>query len=156
VTNEEINRRVAVAMKWSGLEDAETCLSEMHPAETWADEYTATASGWYGWEPGAKGVSSAGGFISECADKVPTPDFCRDPAAADLVRLEIERMGWMLTRIDYKSERSLPAYPSQHRAQILTGGVLSEGHWGADDERPGRALCLAFLAACEAQEGGEE
>lgn len=85
------------------------------------------------------------------------PDFCRDPAAADLVREEIERRGWMLIRYDYASKRPLPAFPSQHRANITTH-LYDPGYWGMSDDLPTLALCMAFLEAHEAskaQEGGE-
>jgi hypothetical protein len=96
--------------------------------------------------------------VIEGVTKAPVhQSFCNDPAAADLVRREIERRGWMLTRIDYRSERPLPAYPSQHRAQIHIGHIKhDEGIWGASDDSPHHALCLAFLAACEAEENTTE
>lgn len=87
------------------------------------------------------------------------PYFTTDARAADLVRLEIECRGWSLVRLDYLSKRPLPAYPSQHRAQVSVECDKGDcQYWGTSDDSPHVALCLAFLAACEAnkKEVGEE
>lgn len=64
------------------------------------------------------------------------PKFTTDPAAADLVRQEIKRRGWKW---------------------IVSGGdfykanIWGEGIEAISYESPHHALCLAFLAAVEAQ-----
>lgn len=148
LTPEEVNRRVAEKFGWSGMENADACIAEMFPYPdkhlNGAQLAEATASGWFGWASGAPGPSTAGGFISEGADKEPTPDYCRDPAAGDLVRQEIER-------------RKLPYYEAHdlnmRRASIrLADGtdkrVLIVKH---ESHTRGYVLCLAFLAATETE-----
>lgn len=127
----EINRRVALALGMAITlfdTDGVTKVGEM-----WAYEKRILGLGtWYD-----------------------LPDFCTDPAAADLVRQEIERRGWELI------QRAL-IRPKLYDATIVHLGVpADEQHHktsgGADLNSPHMALCLAFLAACEptAEEGGE-
>ena len=76
---------------------------------------------------------------------VPLPHFTTDPTAADLVRQEIERRGWMW---ELGNTQVIPpgwvAFVTPNSAQI-------RAHCSISDGSPHTALCLAFLAACEAQ-----
>jgi hypothetical protein len=87
----------------------------------------------------------------------PIPSFTTVASGAEMVRIEIERRGWFLNRLDYISTRPLPAYPSQHRAVIIRNRVEGDTmsgeieHCGTCDDSPHVALCLAFLAAVEAE-----
>jgi hypothetical protein len=94
------------------------------------------SEGWY-WNPPGSEVF------------YPMPNFCNDPAAADLVRIEIERRGW-----------------------LWAFGIAHDGSWGCvnvplpdsefnrsnfrqffrNDVTPTVSLLSAFLAACEAEE----
>lgn len=149
----DINRRVALAMGWRVEVGTYKSSRGEVPCYTLICGDGSAVLGRRG------NVWGWGRCCNEEDAWVQVPNFCADPAAADLVRLEIVRRGWMLTRIDYRSERPMPAYPSQHRAQIHTGHIKhDDGIWGMSDDSPHMALCRAFLAACEAkaEEGGEE
>ena len=118
------------------------------------DKKVAVELGWVGIGT-ARGNDREIGFdwmgVAPSGDYLPIPRYSAVANPADRVRQEIERRGWMLTRIDYISKRPLPAYPAQHRAQITEVGISEDlEHWGASDDSPHVALCLAFLQACEA------
>ncbi len=90
--------------------------------------------GWYGHKPGEKKLS-------------PLPDFSTDPAAADLVRQEIERRGW-----SYSIYCDLP---DTHKWSVYLKNKDAERHYSVGYAHSNvsfhHALCLAFLAAHEAQ-----
>lgn len=74
------------------------------------------------------------------------PRFCADPAAAELVRQEIERRGWDV--FDYNEihngTRQYQCYIRRDAEEYLGTGDSANS--------PHEALCLAFLAAVDAQE----
>lgn len=80
------------------------------------------------------------------------PWYSTDPADADLVRLEIERRGWDWYSqcshtgkgICYEATVGHPEWPESYRK-----GVFADRTKLSTDS-PHVALCLAFLAACEA------
>lgn len=154
----EINKRVAEACGWSGLENADACISEMFPYPdkhlNLAQLVEATASGWFGWAPGAPGPSTVGGFISEGADKEPTPDYCRDASAADLVIQEIERRGWGIGADEYVD--SDDGQRIREWSVGVPGNPTGKSYYGRNDDSWKMALCLAFLAAHDAsKEAGQ-
>ena len=124
-TDEQIalNRRVAEALGWS--------------------HFTINApAGWYGrpYHPAGK------------RQLEPLPDYCTDPAAADLVRQEIERRGWGC-RLDYpcvgivgEEERGWSCFIWNEEFEECACGKSSPYH----------ALCLAFLAAHDATQQEQE
>lgn len=73
------------------------------------------------------------------------PHFAKDPAAADMVRQEIGKRLW-----DYKVQSTVLAEARyRYQAQILCIAGFPICAWQYADS-PHVALCLAFLAACEA------
>jgi hypothetical protein len=128
MTNEEINKRVALAMGWR-------------------------------WQEGEPTDDGGGGWIDamwRTRDDKPVYSsgmFCTDPAAADLVRIEIERRGWWWRSVyaDMNGSRApLPNYACAIGGKFLEG---TEHEYDGIYRRAGspyHALCLAFLAAHEA------
>lgn len=76
------------------------------------------------------------------------PNFCTDPAAADLVRQEIERRGWWWATQNFLYTEG---EGKSHQATIIAGTKP----FRARCESPHHALCLAFLAAHDAQQEQE-
>lgn len=116
----------------------------------------ALAMGWR-WQEGEPTDDGGGGWIDPMwrdRDDEPTYSsglFCTDPAAADIVRIEIERRGW-----DLQIRISCTPLGTQYVV-----GIDAEGeHYSAADIKSltnqqwqnglGRSLCAAFLAAHEA------
>jgi hypothetical protein len=123
----EINRRVAVAMGYDVLKD---------PYTTW---------GYYLKPPAGRPDHVTPRSTPEAAWRT-CPGFCTDPAAADLVRLEIERRGWLWS-IDPGIEGTKRYFC------CVSGGTprCSEPPYArVDGDSWMETLCLAFLAACEA------
>ena len=119
------------------------------------DKRVAVAMGWV-WQPLDDEWHDPQWLLPDGTSAMSGGRYTTDAAAADLVRVEIERRGWYLIRHDYISSRPLPAYPAQHRASIYRGGLVENGIWGVSDDSPHLALCLAFLAAVEADGAGKE
>jgi hypothetical protein len=122
MTNEEINRRVAVAL--GGTPRVFHGTMGIH-------KENATFERWR---------------FGNNKSWVVMPDFCRDPAADDLVKHHLKSRG------------------CHYRTAWGTDGASAWVDTREPDYRIGesykqeceeKALCLAFLAACEAQEGGE-
>ena len=146
---EDINRSVALAMGYSGLEAADVYISEVWPGGLSGERYAyvMTHGGWFGWPPGARQYDTE--FGRESPDKEPVPDFCADPAAAALVFEEIERRGWewLVGSHHYGTQywdatvrhQGYPDSPEAFCDQIATSEIS-----------PWHAICLAFLAACDA------
>jgi hypothetical protein len=171
LTNEEahaLNRRVAEALKWSGLESADAYIAECWPnGLPMGEAYFRITDhgGWFGWPPGTRMHQTEIG--PEAPDKEPVPDFCRDAAAADLVRGFIESLDHGRLWID---ERSYPHdFPRRgeqegqrvRRYSCIIRGTGRETWQESFCETRGIALVLAFLkmrAADEAkaEKGGEE
>lgn len=130
LTNEEahINRRVAVALGYSVQEHQRGNRSGFrvmrHEIPQGITLWARESGAWSG-----------------------IPDFCRDPAAADLVRQEIERRGWdwWVYRFDgvYHSDVTVP----------IEGG--KQEYTRDSHQFPHHALCLAFLAAHEVTKAEE-
>lgn len=88
---------------------------------------------------------------------IPLPDFCTDPAAADLVRQEIERRGWDWDAQAYVHDGGTRRYATVIGRMDAKENMFSRGR---SESSSHMALCLAFLAACDAEKsnsggGGE-
>jgi len=130
----DLNRRVAVALGYKPVE---------------------TGSGWVLVGTFGARVTPPGVFYTT-ADMAweDCPDFCTDPAAADLVRLEIERR----RRDQSASSRWCEATKVQRYRHFIKERDGHEVGEGVSMESPYHALCLAFLESDEAEkteEGGE-
>ena len=75
------------------------------------------------------------------------PNFCTDPAAADLVRQEIERRGWEWDT-EARWVRGVIGWDACVCIQPSDSG--DSIRWKHSVNSPHEALCLAFLAACDA------
>lgn len=117
----EINFRVALALGWKVPLDGE--------GNPWAE------GSWW---------------VIDGVTKAPLhQDFTSDPAAADLVRQEIERRGWLW---------SVGPWEEKRYCSVVTGGTYrcSKPPYGiASADEWAHALCLAFLTAHDAQKEQE-
>jgi len=147
VTPEEktaLNRRVAVAMRWSGLESADAYIAECWPDGLPEGEgyfYITDNGGWFGWPPGARRYETDCGM--ESPDKEPVPDFATDPAAADLVKAHMRAQGWHY-RQGWGTDGAWAYVDTREPDYIIGESYQQEGE--------SHALCLSFLAAHDAQE----
>ena len=134
----DLNRRVALALGWNQVKAG------------YVDKWRGTIMGWTV-ESVDTGISPKAGGNAGMPEEV--PDYCTDPAAADLMRVDIERRGWRwATGSDVLASfiENGMVYPMPHYANIWA--EVPEWHrFGAAGESPYHALCLAFLAACEAE-----
>lgn len=74
--------------------------------------------------------------------------YSSDPSAADLLRLEIERRGWGWSML---MATSCPSYIAEvHVIPRDKSTWLDPFDFSGDGDTPHIALCLAFLAACDA------
>jgi hypothetical protein len=150
LTNEEaqeINRRVAVKLGWRWLRTSKPGNRVYHadfkrpcdvaPCVDWV-EWTATEEEAYA-DALKAGDNPYWGV----------PDFCTDPAAADLVRVEIERRGWDWDTQGYTRDGGTRFYSVTIGRM---GALRNMFQRGRSEVSPHHALCLAFLAACEAEE----
>lgn len=133
----DINRRVAVNLGWRWVRltfvssfESRVTIRFMPPT------FKASVT------TGVDYLNVAGEPESHDEDFRLLPPYCTDPAAADLVRQEIERRGWdwWVYRFDgvYHSDVTVP----------IEGG--KQEYTRDDNNSPHMALCLAFLAACDA------
>lgn len=122
----DLNRRVAVALGW---------------------EVKQGVTGWR-WFRGS--IPASYTWPTRGAAERHVPDFCADPAAADIVKARMKERGW-----HYKSG----VMGSGAFAQVDTREPLYLMREALGQDTEEMALCLAFLAACEAakkaEEGGE-
>lgn len=126
-----LNRRVAVAFGW---------------------EVKQGATGWR-WFKDQIPVSDTRPTKGSAERHV--PDFATDPAAADLVLQEIERRGW-----DINTSNETRRGTRSYSAEVNWQGAIEKAHRqegrSVNYESPYTALCLAFLAAVDAEGGGRE
>lgn len=138
LTDEELNRRVAEVLGWRSGVDAGGTRYLFRPREALGNgtvlDSTLIADGaecrWYG---------GAGSWFR-------IPDFSRDPAAADLVRQEMDRRGW-----SWNTRKAKGGYS----AGVHIGNSLRDYHREESPLSPHHALCLAFLAAVDAEKAQE-
>ena len=147
MTPEEINRRVALALGWRTVVMPYNQLLA-HRLIAWipASRFAVESAWFQGAEEipanaDHQGLTEALGY--EC------PRFCTDPAAADLVRLEIERRGWeiSLSMVPCTEGPSWYAEIDVEPFAEPPGPSVSGPTEGI--RNPHHALCLAFLAATE-------
>lgn len=123
LTPEEINRRVAkrLGILGTSVQDKDGAVNIIREKDIFGDGKIRRISQWV--------------------------NFCTDPAAADLVRLEIERRGWEWTLnrsgAAWEADVCHPDYPEDSNASGDATAVSSVS--------PHHALCLAFLAATETE-----
>lgn len=133
-----LNRRVALALGEACYRIVERSRERFEWCKRWDAEMLPEALKWYE-------------EFGECLGDPPIAPkcFCTDPAAADLVRKEFRRR-----RVAY-TENYLPAIPGLRDKDMLCvhwslgEGIDCDTHWGSPDDFT--ALCLAFLAACDAE-----
>jgi hypothetical protein len=130
----EINRRVAVKLGYRAV-----CITER-------DVWHGTIRGMVP-EEVLVGVSPRPGGNAGMPQEI--PPFCNDPAAADAVRIEIERRGWGMSADEYLDADD--GYRFREWGVVVPAKPKGRAYYRRGEGRYD-ALCLAFLAACEAEE----
>lgn len=120
-----LNRRVAEALGYSAAEMGRGWVLALHGVPVSILRFSEESGAW-----------------SQC------PDYCTDPAAADLVRQQIERRGWEWfsgSSVNCDKVRQGKYYA---QAEAEPGSMEVKVFFSNDS--PHHALCLAFLAAHDA------
>jgi hypothetical protein len=156
VTNDELNRAVAVFLgakvvyhkaQWSPVEGYKLWqLAKAIPGQE--DRIPSTC-----WQEN-------GLYITEECAWSQVHDFCKDARATELVIQDIERRGWwwdMSYRDTSDARKVLPRYCFVIHATELEQAAAEdeEGELYRRADSRGRAVCLAFVAACEAVNASE-